>query len=150
FGRGRIRHDGDRLPTSNSLALAPLSPAKRVGEGPEARASSHSDPSSLLRSLCLEELRSRYEEHEWPEAEARLEEELALIERHGLAGFFLIYRDILELGKEIARELYGPHRNRAPSRGRGSSVGSIVCYLIGLSPVDPLRNNLYLGRFLNE
>ena len=37
-----------------------------------------------------------------------------------------------------------------PGRGRGSSVGSIVCYLTGLSHVDPVENDLSLGRFLNE
>ena len=37
-----------------------------------------------------------------------------------------------------------------PGRGRGSSVGSIVCYLTGLSHVDPVEANLSLGRFLNE
>ena len=35
-------------------------------------------------------------------------------------------------------------------RGRGSSVSSIVCYLIGLSHIDPIANELFLGRFLNE
>ena len=37
-----------------------------------------------------------------------------------------------------------------PGRGRGSSVSSIVCYLTGLSHVDPIANELLLGRFLNE
>ena len=37
-----------------------------------------------------------------------------------------------------------------PGRGRGSSVSSIVCYLTGLSHVDPVENELLLGRFLNE
>ena len=37
-----------------------------------------------------------------------------------------------------------------PGRGRGSSVASIVCYLTGLSHIDPLDNELHLGRFLNE
>ena len=108
------------------------------------------NPNDLLRHHCTTQIRERYESSEWPAATERLEQELRLIEKHRLAGFFLIYRDILELGKEIAKELYGEHRDRAPGRGRGSSVGSIVCYLIGLSPIDPLRANLYLGRFLNE
>ncbi len=108
------------------------------------------NPNHLLRTHCTAQIRERYDESEWPAACERLEQELRLIEKHKLAGFFLIYRDILELGKEIAKELYGEHRDRAPGRGRGSSVGSIVCYLIGLSPIDPLRANLYLGRFLNE
>ena len=37
-----------------------------------------------------------------------------------------------------------------PGRGRGSSVSSVVCYLTGLSHIDPVRNGLFLGRFLNE
>ena len=37
-----------------------------------------------------------------------------------------------------------------PGRGRGSSVSSIVCYLTGLSHIDPIANELFLGRFLNE
>ena len=38
----------------------------------------------------------------------------------------------------------------APGRGRGSSVSSIVCYLTGLSHIDPIANELLLGRFLHE
>jgi error-prone DNA polymerase len=37
-----------------------------------------------------------------------------------------------------------------PGRGRGSSVSSIICHLIGLSHVDPVEANLFLGRFLND
>ena len=37
----------------------------------------------------------------------------------------------------------------APGRGRGSSVSSIVCYLTGLSHIDPIGNRLLLGRFLH-
>ena len=47
----------------------------------------------------------------------------------------------------------GPDTARAllpPGRGRGSSVSSIVCYLTGLSHIDPVENELFLGRFLNE
>ena len=38
----------------------------------------------------------------------------------------------------------------APGRGRGSSVSSLVCYLTGLSHIDPIENDLALGRFLHE
>src|SRR5918996_1087850 len=60
---------------------------------------------------------------------------------------------MLELAREVAREVRGPESARAllpPGRGRGSSVSSIVCYLTGLSHVDPVRCGLFLGRFLNE
>ena len=60
---------------------------------------------------------------------------------------------MLELAREVAVEVRGADTARAllpPGRGRGSSVSSIVCYLTGLSHVDPIANDLLLGRFLNE
>src|SRR4029079_14252428 len=65
-------------------------------------------------------------------ARARLESELALIGRLGLAGFFLLHHEVLELARECALEVRGrdsPRMFLPPGRGRGSSVGSIVCYL---------------------
>jgi len=88
------------------------------------------------------------------EAERRLEEELRLVEHHGLSGFFLVYRDIMNLAREVALRVRGDapraHSGLPPGRGRGSSVSSIICYLIGLSHIDPVETNLFLGRFLNE
>ena len=87
------------------------------------------------------------------EARKRLREELALIDELGLAGFFLLHWEVLELARECANEVRGrdsPRRSLPPGRGRGSSVGSIVCYLTGLSHVDPVASNLSLGRFLNR
>src|SRR5207247_3372502 len=54
---------------------------------------------------------------------------------------------------EVAVEVRGPDSARTllpPGRGRGSSVSSVVCYLTGLSHIDPVRGGLFLGRFLNE
>ncbi len=79
--------------------------------------------------------------------------ELALIARLGLAGFFLLHWEVLELARACALEVRGPGSPRnalPPGRGRGSSVGSIVCYLTGLSHVDPVEADLSLGRFLND
>ncbi|HVP03615.1 MAG TPA: DNA polymerase III subunit alpha [Solirubrobacteraceae bacterium] len=109
--------------------------------------------------ILAEACRARFEERYPPghrlrrEAAARLEEELGLIARLGLSGFFVLHRDMLELAREVAVEVRGPDTARAllpPGRGRGSSVSSIVCYLTGLSHVDPVANKLFLGRFLNE
>jgi len=86
-------------------------------------------------------------------ARARLEEELRLIDELGLAGFFLLHWEVLELARELAGAIRGadsPRRFLPPGRGRGSSVGSIVCYLTGLSHVDPVAQGLSLGRFLNR
>ncbi len=86
-------------------------------------------------------------------ADARLTEELNLIAEIGLSGFFLLHWEVLELAREVAAEVRGPGSPRhllPPGRGRGSSVGSIVCYLTGLSHVDPVSSELSLGRFLNR
>jgi len=84
---------------------------------------------------------------------ARLDEELGLIDELGLAGFFLLHWEVLELAADVAREVRGrdlPRHSLPPGRGRGSSVGSLVCYLTGLSHVDPVAAELSLGRFLNR
>jgi error-prone DNA polymerase len=86
-------------------------------------------------------------------ARARLDDELKLIDELGLAGFFLLHWDVLELARECALEVRGrgsPRHALPPGRGRGSSVGSLVCYLTGLSHVDPVAGELSLGRFLNR
>ncbi|MGE0600470.1 MAG: DNA polymerase III subunit alpha [Dehalococcoidia bacterium] len=112
---------------------------------------------SHLRGICERAFRRKYLTSDPLHAEARerLDRELTLIAKHKLAGFFLVYWDILKLVNEIAVEIRGRDPRLQPDerpvgRGRGSSVSSIVCYLIGLSHIDPVRNNLYLERFLND
>ena len=86
-------------------------------------------------------------------ARRRLDDELKLIDELGLAGFFLLHWEVLELARECALEVRAGSVARnvlPPGRGRGSSVGSIVCYLTGLSHVDPVQAGLPLGRFLNR
>ncbi len=87
------------------------------------------------------------------EADRRLAEELRVIAKLRLSGFFLLHRDLLELARDVAVEVRGPDSARSllpPGRGRGSSVSSVVCYLTGLSHVDPIEAGLFLGRFLND
>src|SRR5947207_6063196 len=108
-----------------------------------------------LRRVCEAAFAERYSNLNGHKRRVRrrLEEELALIDELGLAGFFLLHWEVLELAREVALEVRGPGSMRhvlPPGRGRGSSVGSLVCYLTGLSHVDPVANNLSLGRFLNR
>src|SRR5713226_8728246 len=88
------------------------------------------------------------------EAERRLAEELRLIEHHGLSGFFLVYHDLFDLAREVAADVRrGSRRAQVgllPGRGRGSSFSSVVCYLLGLTHIDPVATRLFIGRFLNE
>src|SRR3954464_2194196 len=112
------------------------------------------DADRKLAELCRAALAELYSGRgALAKAEARLDEELRLIRTLGLSGFFLLHRDLLELAREVAVEVRGPSTARAvlpPGRGRGSSVSSIVCFLTGLSHIDPVENDLFLGRFLNE
>jgi error-prone DNA polymerase len=124
---------------------------------PSPETESGRTPIEELASICSERLDERYATAtivDREAAEARVEHELRLIEMNGLAGFFLVYHQIFELASEVADEVRGTEaRRRAnmpPGRGRGSSVASIVCYLIGLSHIDPIKNNLTVDRFLNE
>jgi error-prone DNA polymerase len=109
-----------------------------------------------LSELCDSLLGERYREAAQgvrASAGARLQEELRIIETLKLPGFFLLHHDLLQLAREVAVEVRGPDTARAllpPGRGRGSSVSSIVCFLTGLSHVDPIENELLIGRFLNE
>ncbi|HWQ00604.1 MAG TPA: DNA polymerase III subunit alpha, partial [Gaiellaceae bacterium] len=111
-------------------------------------------PDGRLREVCLKAFEDRYDRSRYRRrAKARLREELDLIAELKLAGFFLLHWEVLELAREVAVEVRGPGSPRhalPPGRGRGSSVGSIVCYLTGLSHVDPVEADLSIGRFLNR
>ena len=167
----------ERRGNASAYLAAPAAMAARFAEHPDAVAESariaerlgfdltrdlgyqypgSEDPDAdrTLAEICGARLDHRYTGgRERRGARRRLEEELEVIRSLRLSGFFLLHFDILELAREVAAEVRGPDSARAllpPGRGRGSSVSSIVCYLTGLSHVDPVRNGLFLGRFLNE
>ncbi|NIV32627.1 MAG: hypothetical protein GWN58_25240, partial [Anaerolineae bacterium] len=66
--------------------------------------------------------------------------ELGIIERLGLAGYFLVVWDIVRFAREQGIRC----------QGRGSAANSLVAYLLGITQVDPLRHNLLFERFLSE
>jgi error-prone DNA polymerase len=74
------------------------------------------------------------------EVAARLQRELDVIEKTGLAEFFLITWDIMRHARE----------NGIPGQGRGSAADSIVAYLLGITRVDPVEHDLLFERFLHE
>ena len=109
---------------------------------------------SYLRRLCSEAALRRYGSMS-ERVEDRLEEEFRLIKRHRLAGFLLLYREIVLIAQKIMEEKGLSHpetplEERPPGRGRGSSVALLVGYLIGISHIDPLGWNLTLERFISE
>src|SRR6266542_1788431 len=123
---------------------------------PDFRGADRAPAPQALAELCNARMQERYPPGSLYHAQAvrRLAEELQLIELHKLSGFFLVYHDLFDLAREVAADIRRGSRraggNLLPGRGRGSSVSSIVCYLLGLSHIDPIANKLFLGRFLNE
>jgi error-prone DNA polymerase len=176
-GRGETLEESEpnRRGNRSSALVSPEEMAARFAEHPEAVAETvrlaerlrfdlttdlgyrypeHDDADNELAGLCADRLAGVYagKDHHG-EAEARLHEELATIRHLGLSGFFLLHHELLELARKVATEVRGRASARAvlpPGRGRGSSVSSIVCYLTGLSHIDPVKTNLFPGRFLNE
>ncbi|HUQ77949.1 MAG TPA: PHP domain-containing protein, partial [Patescibacteria group bacterium] len=96
-------------------------------------------PFSYLSGLCWDGAKTRY--HPLTSAVVnRLAHELDVIERAGLAEFFLICWDLMRFAKE----------EKIPAQGRGSAAGSIVAYTLGISRVEPIGHNLLFERFINE
>jgi error-prone DNA polymerase len=75
-----------------------------------------------------------------PRIRAQLEHELAVIERLDLAGYFLIVWEIIEFCRQHGILV----------QGRGSAASSAVCYVLGITAVDPIGMELLFERFLSE
>jgi len=76
----------------------------------------------------------------WPqEYEDRLQRELTAIEQKNFESYFIVVADLIAWAKE--RMLVGP--------GRGSSAGSLLCYLLGITEVDPIPHGLLFERFID-
>jgi len=111
-------------------------------------------PDSYLEKLCHEAAIRRYGSIT-SDVGRRLEEEFRLIRKYNLAGFLLMYHEVIKLGREVMIDqgLSDPSlsiEENPPGRGRGSSVALLAGYLIGLSHIDPLKYDLSLERFLPE
>ena len=97
------------------------------------------NPDHYLKELCLKGLSDRYKQIT-PTIQQRLDYELGIIKKMGFAGYFLITQDFVNYAKS----------NKIPvGPGRGSAVGSLVSYSIGITDLDPLKYNLLFERFLN-
>jgi len=92
-----------------------------------------------LDKLAREGFERRYPEPS-EEGRCRLEHELDVIKRMGYSGYFLIVQDFIAAARRMGVTV-GP--------GRGSSAGSIVSYVLGITSVDPIRYGLLFERFLN-
>src|SRR5699024_8102224 len=95
---------------------------------------------SYLRRLSEQQLNEKYQEANLQQAKTRLAYELQVIAQLEFSDYFLIVSDFVQFAKTKGI-MVGP--------GRGSAAGSIVAYLLSITDVDPLKNDLLFERFLN-
>lgn len=101
----------------------------------------------LLEKKARENIPAVFKDKKWDERyEERLKEELPVISKTGYSDYTLIIADIIREGRDIRHDgeisdCIGP--------GRGSGAGSLVNYLMGITKVDPIENDLFFERYLN-
>jgi error-prone DNA polymerase len=94
---------------------------------------------SHLRALCAAALPGHYGTPS-PDVLDRLELELGIIERASMANYFLIVWDLVRFARDRGIRC----------QGRGSAANSIVAYLLGITPIEPLAQRLVFERFLSD
>lgn len=106
---------------------------------PRYKGLSLEEASLELREKCLERLEWRYpkeEQEKLDKVQNRLNYELSIIESKGFSNYFLVVDEFVS--------------QSGINCGRGSGAASLVCYLLGITHVDPIEHNLFFERFLNE
>ena len=102
--------------------------------------------SERLRRLTEEGIKKRYKgEFKYRD---RVEYELEIIEKMNYTDYLCIVQDYIEYGRKVGKDNpEGVGYTIGP--GRGSAAGSLVCYLIGITNIDPMPLGLIFERFLN-
>ena len=99
----------------------------------------HTNPDLQLEELVNEGLKERKLNKNQKYLD-RAKEELLIIKEKDFASYFLVVRNMIAWAKS-QNIMVGP--------GRGSSAGSLVCYALGITEIDPLKYGLLFSRFIN-
>ncbi len=99
------------------------------------------DSNKYLVDLSYKGLNKRFNNIVPQEYKKRLDYELSVINNMGFADYILIVYDYV---------LYSKKHNILVGPGRGSAAGSLICYCLGITDIDPLKYNLLFERFLNK
>jgi error-prone DNA polymerase len=94
---------------------------------------------AYLESLCWKGVSERYPEGMSDRVAHQLRHELGLIAQLGYADYFLTVYDIVDFAK----------RERILCQGRGSAANSIVCYVLGVTAIDPIQMDFLFERFIS-
>jgi len=105
---------------------------------PMVKYSQDIDPNKFLKEKCKEGIKERKLKLN-KEYKKRLKRELKTIKEKNFADYFLIVFDLIRYCK---KEMVVGH-------ARGSSAGSLICYLLGITEIDPIKYNLLFERFID-
>ncbi|TMD14415.1 MAG: error-prone DNA polymerase, partial [Chloroflexi bacterium] len=133
------RDSSPRHPRGRTASPFPELGAPLEGRGGDAPSLPGPCRGAFLYKLCFEGVRERYRPITLAVTQ-RLQRELEVIEKTGLAEFFLINWDLMRFARD----------HGVPGQGRGSAADSIVAYVLGITRVDPIEHNLLFERFLHE
>jgi len=103
----------------------------------------YKNPDKELRELAWTALEEMQLTSSWlgnDSYELRLDEELETIKEKKFAPYFLVVRNMINWAKKQGI-MVGP--------GRGSSAGSLLCYTLGITDIDPMQHGLLFFRFIN-
>ena len=128
---------------SNTLLLAETVEDYNIKDGLDLLPAQYKSPDQELSNLAFAGLEEKRLTSNWlgnDIYEQRLDEELYIIREKKFAPYFLVVQNMIDWAKK-EEILVGP--------GRGSSAGSLVCYLLGITEIDPIEHDLLFFRFIN-
>ena len=121
------------------ICHAPIVPAINIPNGCGNERREKED--NYLEYLSFFKAKQIYGESLPEDVTERLEFELKIIKQKGASGYFLFLQDVINTVQSELGVWVGP--------GRGSAAGSLVCYCLGITKIDPLKHDLLFERFLS-
>lgn len=118
---------------------APIVPAIKIPNGFGIERREKED--NYLEYLSFSKAKQIYGELLIEEVSDRLKFELQIIKQRAASGYFLFLQDVVNTAQSELSVWVGP--------GRGSAAGSLVCYCLGITKIDPLKHDLLFERFLS-
>ena len=97
-------------------------------------------PQQALEKLAREALAQRYDDAPPPAYTKLLEHELSLVAKMGYAPYFLTVNSIVSYARFIG----------ILCQGRGSAANSVICFVLGITSIDPIKHQLLFERFISE
>ena len=122
----------------HSIEIADKVEDYNIQDGLDLLPAQYQNPDKELTSLAIEGLKERGVDSE--EYMERLNEEMEVISSKKFSPYFLVVRNMINWAKKEGIRV-GP--------GRGSSAGSLLCYALGITDIDPIKHGLLFFRFIN-